>query len=128
MKQIQVYVLLIFLAFFVIAPFRADAETPSLVQAISDVQNGDYPEALVIFDDLIAKEHVLKDYLLLWRADIAFRMGEHERAMEDIESILSEFPESPVVQEAQRKRLEIQKAWNPEERDKLLSSGPFRAL
>lgn len=121
MKQIPVYVLLIFLAFFVIAPFRADAETPSLVQAISDVQNGDYPEALVIFDDLIAKEHVLKDYLLLWRTDIAFRMGEHERAMEDIESILSEFPESPVVQEAQRKRLEIQKAWNPEERDKLLS-------
>lgn len=120
-KQIPFYLLLFILSFVIVTQLPAEAVSGSLAQALEDLKSGSYHEARTVFHDLIERDHVLKDYLLFWRAETLLPLGEHARAMEDIESLLSAYPDSPLVQDAAKKRIEIQKAWKPDKVEELLS-------
>jgi len=104
----------IFLCLFIICVYclipvttYADGQLSAYRKGLAYMENGSPAEAVPVFSELLDKGSPISDYLLLWRAQARFKNGELEKAQEDINALLHEHQDSPVIREARKMNIVI---------------------
>ncbi|UCG77337.1 MAG: transglycosylase SLT domain-containing protein [Nitrospirota bacterium] len=73
------------------------------------MSSGEYEAAADHFGKIISNDHIIKDFLHLWRAESLFWIGDNEQALNEVNFIKDRYSQTSAFKGASRLELEIMK-------------------
>ncbi len=95
---------------------RAAADMPAvtgfcapscIVNGKTSLERGDYDKAIVLLTAAYDEMPFLGDYILFWRAQAFDGRSETEKALEDLQIVISKFPDSPIIKSVRSREIEL---------------------
>jgi len=95
---------------------RVAADTPAvtgfcapscIVSGKTSLERGDYDKAIVLLAAASDEMPFLGDYILFWRAQAFEGRSETEKALEDLRTVISKFPDSPIIKSVRLQEIEL---------------------
>jgi len=94
----------------------ATADTPAaagfcapscILSGKTSLERGDYDKAIVLLTAAADEMPFLGDYILFWRAQALDGKSETGKALEDLRTVLSKFPDSPIIKSVRMREIEL---------------------
>ncbi len=83
-----------------------------LLNGKKSLDKGDYEKAISQLTESIEKLPLLSDYALLWRAKAYEEKGDIDKAINDLKSVSSQYPDSHLIKNIRIKEIELLKRTN----------------